>query len=147
MEVTEIILLKRFCQLSSRSRGFFARVWIFKSIGPSPWISLAHKTPSYDTIIVPKVFFDKNMCVTVKFEISNYLKQNNDETDSEQPKIPRKIHTRLWILKTSRKKFANQKSRDFCPNLFDPIKKIHRLGYGFLFFVISISGDAPERVR
>ncbi len=31
-----------------------------------------------------------------------------------QPKIHRKIHTSLCILKISRKKSANQKSRDFC---------------------------------
>jgi hypothetical protein len=52
MEVTEIILAKfyRFCQVSSHSRRSFARVQIFKSIGPNLWISLAHKTLSYDTI-------------------------------------------------------------------------------------------------
>ncbi len=51
------VKIYRFCQLSSR--GFFARVWIFKSIGPSLWISLAQKTQSYDTNMLPKVVFDK----------------------------------------------------------------------------------------
>ena len=78
---------------------------------------MAHKTPSYDTNMLPKIFFDKNMFV--KFKIINYLKQNIDETDSKQSKIHRKIHTSLWILKISRKEFANQKSPDFCPNLCD----------------------------
>jgi hypothetical protein len=78
MEVTEIILAKiyRFYQPSSHSRGFFARVKIFNSIGPSLWISVAHKTPSYD--ILPKVAFDKT--AFVKF------KQNIDETDLKQTK-------------------------------------------------------------
>jgi hypothetical protein len=50
MEVTEITLAEicRHCQLSSQSRGFFARVKILKSIKPILWISLAYKTPSYD---------------------------------------------------------------------------------------------------
>jgi hypothetical protein len=60
----------------------------------------------------PKVVFDKT--VFVKFKISNNLKQNIDETESKQQKIHRKIHTILWILKISRKKSVNQKSRDFC---------------------------------
>ncbi len=58
------------------------------------------------------VVFDKT--VFVKFEINNNLKQNINETDSKQQKIHRKIQTNLWILKISRKKSANQKSRDFC---------------------------------
>jgi hypothetical protein len=38
-----------------------------------------------------------------KFKISNNFKQNIGETDSaEQPRIHRKIHNRLWILKISR---------------------------------------------
>jgi len=52
---------------------------------------LAHKTPSFDTNKLSKVVFDSN-------------------SDSKQPKIQRKIHTILWILKISRKKSANQKS-------------------------------------
>jgi hypothetical protein len=47
MVVTEIILAKvsRLCRLPSHSRGFLSRQLIFKSMGPSLWISLAHKTP------------------------------------------------------------------------------------------------------
>jgi hypothetical protein len=37
-----------------------------------------------------------------------------DDPDLKQPKIHMKIHTSQWILKISRKKSANQKSRDFC---------------------------------
>jgi hypothetical protein len=53
-----------------------------------------------------KVVFDKT--AFVKFKISNNFKQNLDETHSKQPKIHRKIHTSLWILKISRKNPANQ---------------------------------------
>ncbi len=78
MEVTEIILAKvlRLCQLSSHSHGFLIKLQIFKSIGPSLWISLggggigsAHKTPSCDTKKLGKDVFDKT--VFVKFQISN----------------------------------------------------------------------------
>jgi hypothetical protein len=47
-----------------------------------------------------------NICANQKLKI--------DETDSRQPKVHRKIHTSLWILKISRKKSGNQKSQDFC---------------------------------
>jgi hypothetical protein len=50
---------------------------------------LAHKTPSYDTNVLPKVVF--NIKVFVKFKISINSKENMDETDSKQPKIHRKI--------------------------------------------------------
>jgi hypothetical protein len=70
--------------------------------------SLAHKTPSYDSNMLPKVVFDKT--AFVKFKICNNFNQNIDETDLKQPKIHRKIHTSQWILKISRKKSANQKS-------------------------------------
>jgi hypothetical protein len=91
MVVTEIILAKiyRFCQLSSHSRWFFARIWNLKSIGPSLWISLAHKTPSYDTNMLPKEVFDKT--VFVKFKISNNFNQNIDEAQSKKPKITGKF--------------------------------------------------------
>jgi hypothetical protein len=60
--------------------------------------------PSYDTNMLPKVVFDKREFVKYKItEISNNFKQNIDKTDSKQPKIQRKIHTSLWILKISRK--------------------------------------------
>ncbi len=57
------------CQLSSHNCGFLS-----KCIGPSLWISLAHKTLSYDTKMILKVVFDKTMFV--KFNINNNLKQN-----------------------------------------------------------------------
>jgi hypothetical protein len=132
MEVTEIILTKvsRLCQLSSHSRRFLARLQIFKSIGPRLWIYFfwggghgehAHKTPSYDTKMLLKVVFDKTLFV--KFKISNNFKQNVNKTHLKQPKIQRKIHTSLGIFKISRKKSANQKSRDFC-QMFVTSKKI-----------------------
>ncbi len=71
-----------------------------------------HKTPSYDTKLLLKVVFDKT--AFVKLKISNNFNQNIDETHSKQPKIHRKIHTSLWILKVSRKKSSNQTSWDFC---------------------------------
>ncbi len=46
--------------VSSHSRGFLSRLKIFKSMGPSLWTSLEHKTPSYDTKMNLKVIFDKN---------------------------------------------------------------------------------------
>ncbi len=57
MEVAEIILAKIY--RSRRSRGFIARLQIFKSKGPSIWISLAHNAPSFDTNMLQKVVFDK----------------------------------------------------------------------------------------
>jgi hypothetical protein len=106
MEVTEIILVKtyRFFQLSSHGCGFF------KFVGPGLWISWEHKTPSFDTNMLPKIAFDR--LEFVKFIIFNNFKQNIDETDSKQPKIHRKVYTSIWILKISRKKSANQKSQD-----------------------------------
>ncbi len=68
--------------------------------------------------------FDKT--VFVKLKVSNNFKQNIDEKTLKTTKIHRKIHTILWILKISRKKFMNQKSR-FC----DFQKENHTLGYGF----------------
>jgi len=38
------------------------------------------------------------------------LSKVDSNSDSKQPKVQRKIHTILWILKISRKKSANQKS-------------------------------------
>jgi hypothetical protein len=78
MEVTEIILTKvsRLCKLLNHSRGFLCRLKIFKSIGPSLWISLAHKTLSYDSKMLLKVVLDKTLFV--KFNISNNFKQNID---------------------------------------------------------------------
>ncbi len=63
--------------------------------------------PSFDLKMLLKVAF-------VKVKISKNFKQNIDETHSKQPKIHRKLHTSLWILKISREKSVNQKARDFC---------------------------------
>jgi hypothetical protein len=48
---------------------------------------MAHKTPSYDTNMLPKVVFDKT--VFVKFQISYNYNSNQiiDETYSKQPEI------------------------------------------------------------
>ncbi len=117
MGVKEIILanVSRLCQLSSHSRGLLSKLLIFKCTGPSLWISWAHKTPSYNTKCFWRSF--------VKFMIINNFKQNIDETYSKQPKIHRNIHTSLWILKISRKKSANQKSRDFWQMFVIPKRK------------------------
>ncbi len=62
----------------------------FKSLGPSLWISLAHKTPSYDTKIPLTVFFDNT--AFVKFKISNNFKQNFDKKiQSKQKSIGKSI--------------------------------------------------------
>jgi hypothetical protein len=81
---------------------------MLNSIGPSLWIFLAHKTPSYDTKMLLKVFFDNTEFV--KFKTSNNFKQNIDESHLKQPKI----RTSPWLFKISRKKLASQKSQDFC---------------------------------
>jgi hypothetical protein len=77
-------------------------------------VCLQQSLPTFQIFSNPDpatVIFDKT--TFVKFTISNNLKKNLDETHSKQPKIHRKIHTSLWILKISRKKSANQKSRNF----------------------------------
>jgi hypothetical protein len=56
------------CQ--SHSRGFFASEKIFKSIGPSLWISVAHKTQSYGTNMLLKVVFDKKGVVNLNLVIT-----------------------------------------------------------------------------
>jgi hypothetical protein len=62
--------------------GFFLGYgFIFKSIGPSLWISLAHKTPSYDTKILLKVVFDRT--AFVKFKSSKNYKHNIVETQTK----------------------------------------------------------------
>ncbi len=50
-------------------------------------VSLAHKTPSYDTKMLLKVVFDKT--AFVKFNISNNFKQNIDEALLKKTKIYR----------------------------------------------------------
>jgi hypothetical protein len=62
-----------------------------------------------------------------KFKISNNFKQNIDETQTKQPKIHRKIHTSLWILKSPEKNLQT-KSLETLPNEF---QKIHALEHGF----------------
>jgi hypothetical protein len=48
--------------------------------------------------------------------VGNNFKQNRYETDSKQPKIHRKIHTSLWILKISRKQIRQPKVLRLLPN-------------------------------
>jgi hypothetical protein len=71
----------------------------------------AHETPSYGTKTLLKVVFDKTAFVKIK--ISNNFKQKIDETHSKQPKINRKIHTSLWILKTVRKNLRTKSLQTF----------------------------------
>jgi hypothetical protein len=52
--------------------------------------------------MIPKVFFDKT--VFVKFKISNKFERKIDETDLKLPKLYRKIHTSILILKKAREK-------------------------------------------
>jgi hypothetical protein len=59
--------------------GFFLGYRFFNPYGL--WISLAHKTPSYDTKMLLKVVFGKTEFV--KFKISNNFYQNVDETHSK----------------------------------------------------------------
>jgi hypothetical protein len=69
-----------------------------------------------------KVIFDKT--AFVKFKINNNFKQNIDETHSEQPKIHRKIHTSLGILKISRPYTQTKKQVSrLLLNVFDFQKK------------------------
>jgi hypothetical protein len=91
MEVTEIILAKILNFLSCRVTvaGFL--------LGPSHWISLAHKTPSCNKKnMLSKIFFDIHC---YNFIISNNFEQNTDETDLKQPKIHRKIQEKSRELK------------------------------------------------
>jgi hypothetical protein len=103
-----------------------------------------HKTPYYATKMILNVVFEKTAFVT--FVISNYFKQNINETHSELPTI----HTRPWIFKNLSKKISEPKVSRLLPNIcdflnhtlgygFKNLKKIYSLRYGFLFFVISIS--------
>jgi hypothetical protein len=86
---------------------------MFKSIGPSLRIPLAHKSPSYDIKLLLKVVFDK--IAFGKFNVSNNFKQNVDETHSKQPKKSvGKFKLAYGFEKSLEKKSVNQKSRDFC---------------------------------
>jgi hypothetical protein len=72
---------------------------------------LAYDSPPYDTNMLLKAIFDKT--AFVKFKISNTLKQNIGKTLSKQPKILRKIHTSLWIVKISRKNLGTKSLETF----------------------------------
>jgi hypothetical protein len=114
MEVTEIVILAKIYQQSSHSRGEY----IFKFIGPCVLISLAPKTPSYNTNLLPKDFFDETVYVT--FKISTLypvitLEQNIDETNLKHPKIHSKIQTKICEPKVSRL-FSNL--RDFHTKIY-----------------------------
>jgi hypothetical protein len=50
----------------------------------SLWISLAHKTPSYDKKMLLEIVFDKTSFV--KFKVRIKFKQNIEETHLKQPK-------------------------------------------------------------
>jgi hypothetical protein len=65
--------------------------------------------------MLPKVFFYET--AFVKFKNCNNFELTSDETDLEQQKIYRKIHTRLWILKLL--KFREPKASRLFPNLCD----------------------------
>jgi hypothetical protein len=114
------------CQLSGHSHGFLSKLETFKSIGSSLWISMAHKTPSYDAKMLLKDVFDK--LALVKFQINNNFTQNIDETHSKQPKIHKEIQSSLWILKISRKKSRTTNLETFAnPNVCDFQKKFKNL--------------------
>ncbi len=102
----EIILAKvsRLCQLSSYSCGFLSRLQIFKAIDPSLWNSVVHKTPTYDTKMLLKDFFDKT--ALVEFRICNIQKILMKHIQNNQKSIG-KSHTSNRILKIARKKSAN----------------------------------------
>ncbi len=134
MEVTEIILAKiyRICHLSSHSRGYFARVLIFKSIQGKAfgflWITRHH--PMIQICFRRYRQFFINSVKSISAIISQ------------------------WIF--SRKKSENQKSRDFSQIFvisnslglgFKNLWKIYRLAYGFLFFVISLSEQIRQTIQ
>jgi hypothetical protein len=64
------------------------------------------------------------------FEISNNFKKNIDEKYFKTTKNPYENPYQPLDFKISRKKSANQKSRDFCQIFLISKKKIHRLEYG-----------------
>jgi hypothetical protein len=74
------------------------------------------------------VFLLRNMLLKVydKTAFANF-KQNLDGILSKQPKLHWKIHTSLWMLKISRKKSPNLKSRDFCHKCVISKKKARTL--------------------
>jgi hypothetical protein len=74
-----------------------------------------------------KVNFDET--AFAKFKISNNFKQNIDDTQSEQPKIQRKILP--LDFKSLEKKICEPKVSRLLPNVCDFRKENHTLGYGF----------------
>ncbi len=72
-----------------------------------------------------KIILDKS--AFVKFKISNNIKQDIDDTHSTQPKIHKKIHTCLWILKNLVKKIRKPKVWRLLPNVCDFRKPNHTL--------------------
>ncbi len=98
------------------------------------------RTRHHPTKMLLRIVFDKT--VFVEFKTSNSLKQNMDETHS---KNPQENPYQPMDLKILRKKSARQKSQDFVIFKKKAIPqglalKIYSLVYGFLFFMISISG-------
>jgi hypothetical protein len=67
---------------------------MFKSIGPSLWISFGGGGCLFFTLVHILLVASEGGHKTsfVKFKISNNLKHNIDETHSKQPNIYRKIH-------------------------------------------------------
>ncbi len=72
-----------------------------------------------------KVVFGKTAFVKFKTTWLVITFKNIDETDLKEPKIPRKIHTILWIYKNKnlKKKIRKSKISRLSPNLWFPIKK------------------------
>ncbi len=93
-----------------------------KNLKENPYQPMDFKNPkkksanqkSWDSCKMFVIFKKKTIPAFVKFKINNNFKWNIDGTNSKQPKIQRKIHNSLWILKIRRKKSANQKSWDSC---------------------------------
>jgi hypothetical protein len=99
----------------------------------------AHKPHIY---VTPQFFFHlcfyRQLGTNIKYQtwdMGQHLKEwkffkskwNIAETDSKQPKIHRKIHTSLWILKISRKKICDPQVSSLLPNFCDFQTKIHTL--------------------
>jgi hypothetical protein len=83
----------------------------YRFLGPSLWISLAHKTPSYNIKMLQKIIFDKT--AFVKFKISNNFLKNIVETHLKQPKIHRKILTSYELLKSQEKNLRTKSLQTF----------------------------------
>jgi hypothetical protein len=90
--------------------------------------SLAHKTPSYDTKIIPKVVFDKTICVKFKILVlvlnKTLMKHIQNNQKSKGKSIP------PMDFKNLKKRFVNQRLVTFA-NICDFQKENHTLGYVF----------------